>query len=192
MKAFETGFCKKISKFSPIMFLDSLFYDACSDTTKSLNSLAINVNKKYKVKISKQGISGRYTNDALKYIQALIGEALSNQITHSIKAGWFELFSRVLIKDSTKFDVPESLAKQLPGFGGGASKAGVSIQFEFDIKAGGVNDLNITAAKRPDSRDTSETIHKVRKGDLILRDLGYAIISCFRIIQEAGLILYQN
>ena len=186
MKAYETGFCKKPSKFSPLMFLDTLFYDAGCETTPSMNSAAINVNKKYNVKISKQGISGRFTEGAVKYIQALIGEALSHQITHSIDSGWFGLFKRVLIKDSTKFDVPAKLAKQLPGFGGGASKAGVSIQYEFDIKSGEVNDLNITAANRPDTKDTSETINKVRKGDLILRDLGYAILSCFRAMQEAG------
>lgn len=186
MKAYETGFCKRISKFSPIMFIESLLYDACSDKTKSLNSLAINVNKKYRVKISKQGISDRYNEGAIKYIQALIGEALSHQIMHSIDCGWFKLFNRVLIKDSTKFDVCEKLAEQLPGFGGNASKAGVCIQYEFDIKAGGVNDLNITAANRPDSTDTSETIKKVRKGDLIIRDLGYSILSCFMIMQNIG------
>jgi len=186
MKAFETGFCERISKFSPIMFLDSLFYDACSDKTKSLNSLAIYVNKKYKVKISKQGINDRYKEGAIKYIQALIGEALSNQITHTIDSGWFTLFKRVLIKDSTKFDVAEKLAKQLPGFGGNASKAGVSIQYEFDIKAGGLNDLTITAANRPDSTDTLETIKKVRRGDLIIRDLGYSILSCFMIMHRIG------
>ncbi len=168
------------------MFLESLFYDACSDKTKSLNSIAINVNKKYKVKISKQGISSRYTEEAIKYVQALIGEALSHQIMHSIDCGWFKLFNRVLVKDSTKFDVCEKLAKQLPGFGGNASKAGVCIQYEFDIKAGGVNDLNITAANRPDSTDTSETITKVRKGDLIIRDLGYSILSCFMIMHNIG------
>ncbi|MDF1550939.1 MAG: IS4 family transposase [Bacteroidales bacterium] len=186
MKAYETGFCKRVSKFSPLMFLNSLFYDACSDTTKSMNALAINVKKEYKVEITKQGISERFTENAVKYVQAIIGEALLHQITHSINTGWFELFKRVLIKDSTKFDVSGNLAKQLPGFGGSASKAGVCIQYEFDIKAGQVNDLTITAANRPDSRDTKETINKVEKGDLYLRDLGYSVLSCFRAMQQAG------
>lgn len=138
------------------------------------------------VKISKQGISSRYTEEAIKYVQALIGEALSHQIMHSIDCGWFKLFNRVLIKDSTKFDVCEKLAKQLPGFGGNASQAGVCIQYEFDIKAGAVNDLNITAANRPDSTDTKDTIKKVRKGDLIIRDLGYSILSFFMIMHNIG------
>lgn len=186
MKAFETGFCQRVSKFSPPMFIDSLLYDATADITKSLNQLAVNINRKYHVTITKQGVEQRFTAGAVKYIQSLIGSLLSHQLNHSIEAGWFKLFKRVLIKDSTKFDVSKNLAKQLPGFGGNASKAGVCIQYEFDIKAGEVSDLTITPANVPDNKNTSQTIGKVREGDLILRDLGYSIISCFNAIKKVG------
>lgn len=186
MKAFETGFCKKVSKFSPPMFIESLLFDATSEITKSLNQLAININKKYQVSITKQGVEQRFTEGAVKYIQSLIGSQLSQQVNHSIDVGWFKLFKRVLIKDSTKFDVSENLAKQLPGSGGNASKAGVCIQYEFDIKAGEVNDLTINPANVPDTKNASQTINKVREGDLIIRDLGYSIISCFNTIKKAG------
>jgi hypothetical protein len=186
LKAFETGFCEKVSKFSPPMFIDSLLYDATAEITKSLNQLAININKKFNVAITKQGVGQRFTKAAVKYIQALIGNQLSNQVNHSIDTGWFKLFKRVLIKDSTKFDVSENLAKQLPGFGGSASKAGVSIQYEFDIKSGEVSDLTITPANVPDNKDTSKTIGNVREGDLIIRDLGYSKISCFNTMNNAG------
>lgn len=175
---------KRLSKYTPIMFIDSLFYDACSEVAKSLNSLSTYINKKYKVKISKQGIDNRYNHQAIKYVQSLIGETLSNQVNSSIEAGWLKTFKRILIKDSTKFDVSDNLAKQLPGFGGSASKAGVCIQYEFDLKSGDVNDLAITAANRPDSKDSSETIDKVQKGDLILRDLGYSKLNCFFAIDK--------
>jgi hypothetical protein len=74
----------------------------------------------------------------------------------------------------------------MPGFGGNASKAGVCIQYEFDIKAGEVSDLTITPANVPDNKNTSQTISKVQEGDLIIRDLGYSIISCYRTIKEVG------
>jgi hypothetical protein len=186
MKAFEIGFCERVSKFSPPMFIDSLLYDATADITKSLNQLAININRKYNVAITKQGVGQRFTEGAVKYVQSLIGSQLSHQVNHSIDTGWLKLFKRVLIKDSTKFDVSENLAKQLPGFGGNASKAGVCIQYEFDIKAGEVNDLTITPANVPDNKNTSQTISKVREGDLIIRDLGYSIISCLHIINKVG------
>ena len=186
MKAYETGFCKKVSKFSPLMFIDNLLFDATSEITKSLNQLAIEINKKYKVAISKQGIEKRFTKGAIRYVQALIGNQLSKQVLQSINVGWFKFFKRVLIKDSTKYDVSANLAKQLPGFGGCASKAGVCIQFEFDIKSGEVPDLTITPGNVPDTKDATKTIDKVRKGDLIIRDLGYSKIKCFKAIKKEG------
>jgi len=167
------------------MFLDSLFYDSTGKTTPSLNQLAINVKKKYKTVVSKQGIAKRYTADAVKYLQSLIGEALADQICQTVDTGWLKLFNRVLIKDSTRFDVSENLAKQLPGSGGSASKAGVRIQYEFDIKSGEVTDLTIAPANRQDTTDALATIGSVRAGDLVIRDLGYSILSCFMAIQKA-------
>ena len=186
MKAFQTGFFKRCSKFSPLMFIDSLLYDAVSENTKSLNALAINTKGKYNVEISKQGIDQRYTSEAVTFVQSLCGGLLSDQINRSIEVGWFNEFERVLIKDSTKFDVSGNLAKQLPGSGGSASKAGVCIQYEFDIKSGEVSDLSIGPASCHDTTDTRGTIGKVRKGDLIIRDLGYSIISCFSVINQKG------
>jgi hypothetical protein len=168
------------------MFIESLLFDATAEITKSLNQLAVNINKKYKVAITKQGIEQRFTEGGVKYIQSLIGGLLSNQVNHSIDTGWFKLFKRVLIKDSTKFDVSENLADKLPGSGGNASKAAVSIQYEFDIKTGYVGDLTINPSNRTDTKDTSQTIGKVREGDLVIRDLGYSIISCFKTIKKAG------
>ena len=168
------------------MFIDNLLFDATCKVTQSLNQLAINIDKKYKVGISKQGIDQRFTEGAVKFVQSLIGNQLAHKLNLSIDTEWFKLFERVLIKDSTKFDVSENLADQLSGSGGSASKAGVSIQYEFDIKAGDVNDLSITPANIPDSKNASLTIGNVKAGDLLIRDLGYAIISCFATIQKAA------
>jgi len=168
------------------MFIDSLLFDAVSQNTKSLNALAINTKGKFGVEITKQGIDQRFTENGVKLVHSLIGNLLSSQINHSIEVGWFKEFDRVLIKDSTKFDVPKNLAKQLPGSGGSASKAGVYVQYEFDIKSDQVNDLSIGPAKSHDTSDTRATIGKVRKGDLIIRDLGYSIISCFKTMKQEG------
>ena len=147
------------------MFIDSLLFDAVSQETRSLNALAINTNAKYNVAITKQGIDQRYTPESVTYLQSLTGDLLFPQMNRSIEAGWFKAFNRVLIKDSTKFDVSENLTNQLPGSGGNASKAGVCIQYEFDIKSGEVNDLSIGPSNCNDTTDTRRTIEKVKEGD---------------------------
>ena len=132
----------------------------------SYNQMCIHVETNFGVSISKQGISERFNEGALNYTKNLLGEYLLEQTASSINSSWFDMFNRVIIKDSTKFDVPKEMQKELPGFGGSASKAGCCIQYEFDIKSGQVNDLSITPANRPDNKDASETADLVRPGDL--------------------------
>ena len=168
------------------MFFDSLLYDATSEGTKSYNQMAIEVKSAHGVDISVQGIDQRFNAGAQKYIQELIGEQLSCQVSQSIDAGWAKHFNRVIIKDSTKFDLPKTLWEKLPGFGGNASKAGVCIQYEFNVKSGEVNDLSIHPAKRPDNKDAVQTLGLVRAGDLTIRDLGYFALDYFKRIEKAG------
>jgi len=167
------------------MFFDSLLYDATSEGTKSYNQMAIEVKSTHGLDISGQGIDQRFNEGAQKYIQGLIGEQLSSQVSQCIDTGWSKHFNRVIIKDSTKFDLPKTLWEKLPGFGGCASKAGVCIQYEFNVKSGEVNDLSIHPAKRPDNKDAIQTIDLVRPGDLTIRDLGYFVVDYFRRIEKA-------
>jgi hypothetical protein len=166
------------------MFFDSLLYDATSEGSKSYNQMAIEVKSKHRVNISGQGIDQRFNEGAQKYIHGLIGEQLSSQVFQNIDNGWCKHFNRVIIKDSTRFDLPETLWEKLPGFGGCASKSGVCIQYEFNIKSGEVNDLSIHPAKRPDNKDAIQTIDLVRPGDLTIRDLGYFVMDYFKRIEK--------
>jgi hypothetical protein len=166
------------------MFFDILLNDATSDIPMSYNQMAIEAKSKFGMEISKQAIADRFNEGALRYTQNLLGEYLSEQVYSTINTAWFDLFGRVIIKDSTKFDLPEELQKDFPGFGGSASKAGCCIQYEFDIKSGQGNDLTITPANRPDSRDAAGTTYLVKEGDLTIRDLGYFSLKYFKAAQK--------
>jgi hypothetical protein len=166
------------------MFFDSLLYDATSEGTKSYNQLSVDIKSSHGVDISGQGIDQRFNHGARKYIEELISEQLSKGVSQSLEVGWLKHFNQVKVKDSTKFDLPKNLKKELPGFGGSASEAGVSIQYEFDLKSGKVIDLTLNPAKRSDSKDAMQTIDLVHKGDLTIRDLGYFSLDYFMRIDE--------
>jgi len=167
------------------MFFDSLLFDATSVSTKSYNQMAIETKSVHKVDISKQGIDQRFNESAMKYIQSLMEKVLSTQVSQIVEIGLLDPFTRVNVKDSSKFDLPEKLKDILPGFGGGASKSGACIQYEFDIKSGHINDLTITPANRPDSKDALATKDAVIKGDLTIRDLGYFALKYFIAAKKA-------
>ena len=148
--------------------------------------MAIETKSVHKVDISRQGIDQRFNESALKYIQSLMREVLSTQVSQFIEIGLLNLFNRVNVKDSSKFDLPSRLKDMLPGFGGSASNAGACIQYEFEIKTGHVNDLTITPANRPDSKDALATMDAVLKGDLTIRDLGYFALKYFIAAKKIG------
>jgi hypothetical protein len=159
------------------VFFDILVFATGSGDVKSLNQLVVAALSEHGIKITKQGIDKRFTEQALDFLKLLFKNLLEIKIGKQIEPGWLSSFNRVLIKDGTRFELPEAYKDAYPGSGGSASKAGVCLQFEFDLKSGNIVDLTITPANRPDVTDARKVLHTVAKGDLILRDLGYYAFS---------------
>lgn len=94
--------------------------------------------------------------------------------------GWMDLFDRVLVKDGTRFDLPEAFAPYFKGFGGKCtSNSAICIQLEYDLKTGTIAEFKLTSANIPDCKDAQLTMDDIQTGDLILRDLGYSALNIF-------------
>jgi len=181
----ESKFKSRESKITPKMFFENLMIDAMSTAQSSLNMQCLYFKQEYQVEASKQGLSERYNLRTVEFMKTIMSQAINHTLP-SIDAGWLGCFNKVRIKDGTRFDLPEQFAEEMPGFGGSASTSGACIQFEFDIKAGSIQDINITPANRPDSKDAGETMDNVDENDLIIRDLGYFSTDVFSHFWEKG------
>lgn len=82
-------------------------------------------------------------------------------------------FGRVLIVDSSSWDVNEKLSAVLPGSGGSASSANCKLQAVYDYKRGELQFLDVTAGTVPDNRYTDQLPGLLQRGDLLLVDQGY-------------------
>lgn len=170
----QCGFVQRKSKITGYRFVDLLIFNHQFLTSQSLNDLCVKFNERYDENLTKQGINERFNEKAITFLKSIIERLLSKQFWQkSLKIRSSENFSQVLIKDSTAFQVDESLASEFPGSGGGASKAAIRIQFEYDLLTGKVKDLSIHAFNDQDITNAMETLHKVKKGTLLVRDLGY-------------------
>jgi hypothetical protein len=139
----------------------------------SLERNCTHVEKGYKVSMQKQSMDERFNRHSLEFIKLLLEDQIQDQVSHS-QTGFLKQFGRVLINDSTRFDVPNEMKERLPGFSGRASsKAGISIQYGFDIKDGTVTDLELCPAVTSDCKYVSGKKEAIRMGDLYIRDLGY-------------------
>jgi hypothetical protein len=188
LKAKSVGFLKRDSKFSPIAFLDTLLFAASQTEFCSLGQSSTRVQDYNGVSISKQGVDSRFNEKSVEFVKSVFKDCLENEVNKVITPNFFSAFSRVLIKDATRFIIPDKLADYFRGMGSsnGKCKAAVAIQYEYDIKNGKTMDLEVTESVRCDLIDAKETRFDVRPNDLIIRDLGYfslAILAEFNRIK---------
>lgn len=157
------------------MFLDMLFYGIDTEV-KSLRLISQNAQHTHSIEISKQAIDSRFSSASTAFVKELLTETIMAQVCTTIAQPELQMFKTVRIKDSTTFDIHQSLADVFEGFGKGGgkcSKSGVSIQYEFDIKTGKVFDIDLQSAISKDSKDAVSKKDDLKEGDLIIRDLGY-------------------
>jgi len=167
---------------NPSVFFDLLFFEASSGESRSLNHLSIEADCVHSVQVTKQGLDRRFTKEAVSFIQSLIQRLFTVKLGGSLDRGWLVPFNRVLIKDGTRFELPEAHQARLPGSGGNASKAGACLQLELDIKEGRMLDLTLTPGSRPDIKEVTDRNDELEPNDLVIRDLGYYTFQSFQNI----------
>ncbi|MBU1044268.1 MAG: IS4 family transposase [Candidatus Omnitrophica bacterium] len=171
-------------KITGSIFLDLIVFNSDNLKKQSLNDMSIELLNNHKIHITKQSIHERFNTYALLFLKVVLEKILSQQFIDQDKTMGFPNVNRILIKDSTEFQIDESLSNAYPGSGGGGSKAAVRIQYEYDILNGKINDLSINAFNDQDSRNSIDTIDIVKQGDLIIRDLAYMNLSVLSKISD--------
>jgi hypothetical protein len=181
--AIQTGFCKRKSKLSPEVFFDLLFFASSRSQNSSLEHLVSHLSSSHDIDIQKQSLDERFTEKTVLFVKTVLRRLIEVQFSDwLISEKFLPDFNHLRIKDSTTFKVPDNLKDNYSGNGGGV--AGITIQYEFDLKTGKFLDLTITEASRNDQTDSSETSENICENDLVLRDMGYFSTSVLRKFGE--------
>lgn len=168
------------------MFFDMLLTNSIVETPVSLERTCITIENEYNVSMKKQSLDERFNENALLFVKSMFEEQLKRQIVQPA-TNFLSQFKRVILSDSSRFDVPANFKDKLPGFSGRASsQAGISMQFSFDIKAGEVTDLSLVPAVTSDSKYISQKRDSIREEDLYIRDLGYYSTELLSFIDHKG------
>lgn len=184
-KAVVCGYYKRSSKLLPSQFFDILLYSASINGQFSLGRLSGEAAVSYDIPITKQGLDSRFDEKAVHFVKSILEEVIANQIWEPLDTRFLSTFNKVRIKDATRFDLPQRLKENFPGFGGKVtSDAAACIQYEFNLKNRCLLDLDITSAKKTDYQDAKEKVDQIDKGDLVIRDLGYFSMYALKSIAE--------
>ena len=175
--AVSSGFCQRSArKMNPEIFFYMLFYTLACNEQGSLSYMVSLLKSEFGVIIKKQSLYERFNEKCVLFVKSVLSELLREQFDKLYSDEMLPDFTRIRIKDSTKFMVPSTLEGNYGSCGGDVksrSKASISIQYEYDLKSGEITCLEITSGDRNDRTDAGETACDVEKGDLIIRDLGY-------------------
>jgi Transposase DDE domain len=150
----------------------------------SLEDLANEFCETHGITISKQAIQERFNDYAVIFMQKLLKEQLLRQLSLLQDKRLTKHFTRLRIKDSTRFSLPPEYASLYKGHGGMAGPAQISIQFEYDLIENKIMHLDFTSANRNDQQDSKETLGNIKKGELLIRDLGYAGMGYMKHISQ--------
>ena len=126
------------------------------------------------------------------------GAAFVRDVTHALvtvksdarrlaQAGVFGAFGRVLIEDCTVLSLAPSLAKAFPGSANqsGKKNAAAKVQTVYDVLAGRFLSFGIFPFTRNDQAAAPDILTLARKSDLVLRDLGFFVLTVFRRMDQA-------
>lgn len=139
-------------------------------------------------KISREALHQRFTVQGVRFLQDCLDYVLRQKITapKSLDVALLRPFQRILIFDSSSWDVDPKLKAVLPGSGGGASEANCKLQAGYEYKRGQLGFFQVSAGTRPDQAYSPALPGLVEKGDLVLEDLGYFKVKTFRQYHDKG------
>ncbi len=182
----EEGFCKRKSKLTGYFFTCIYVFGVAiykSPTYEQLAGLANTVVAG--LNISRQGFAERINNKAEKFLDRVLSKSLELKVPKSLNLDDLSSFKKVVVLDSTCFQIPKELADYFPGTGGSSSKAGVKIQFGYDL-IGNHFFYQLQARTCNDNKYENNFIEEMNEGELLLKDLGYFNGKAFEDLDKQG------
>ena len=183
----QTGFWKRLPrKISPLAFLLGLLA-LSAETLLSLERMAAAIALAAKASYTKQALHQRLSPRLERFVVET-AVAFFAQLARTQAPDLLRSFNRVLLHDSTVETVPRRLAQAYPG-GRNQKKcdrAALKIQFIGDLLNGTVLQWSFSGFTRNDQTAAPDILTVAQRGDLIIRDLGYFALQCFRQLDLLG------
>jgi len=141
-----------------------------------------------KIPVSRSGVHQKFNAKAVKFFKRCLELIMLKAMmaAQPIQTEILESFKRVLVIDSSSWDISSQLKDIFPGSGGSASDANCKLQFCYDYKSGSVILLEEMKGTTPDQKYSQDFGLIVKKDDLALMDLGYWSFETFYKIDSNG------
>jgi len=137
---------------------------------------------------SKQALHKRCQSRAVDFLQALIAGHLGRVCSRAARPALFADFTRVFLQDSTTLSLHRTLAAHFPASGNQSHQpsAGLKIQAVFELLTQRWFAFQLGPFTRTDQQAAADCLDWIKPGDLLLRDLGYAVLPIWQELLNRG------
>jgi hypothetical protein len=185
----ETGFVERESKLTGHLFLSVFTFGMSIYGTPSLNELVGLLNIVVpELDLTRQALHERINEEAVAFFEKMLSLAVTLELPKRLSQAVEKLcpqFNRILIFDSTSFQLPAELANYFRGSGGGGSEAAVKILFGYDFKSYQFC-YRLQDGVAHDQLHLGDDFQQIKAGDLEISDLGFFNIEAFADLDQKG------
>ena len=185
--ATKTGFIKRRTRgFSASGFLLSLL-KAVAGGKGSLNQLATSLGANEARSLTKQALAYRFSTQGLKFMQECLASLNRDLYKPKDKGSTSVNDTRILLQDATQVRLHPKNSQHYQGIG---NKSGAVSCAKLDtisnLSTGEIVSTLLTNGKEQDRVNGHQLFEHLRKGDLVLRDMGYFDVKAFAKIETQG------
>ncbi len=179
----ETNLIQRTSrKFNAPGFLMAMLQSVTKGDT-SLNHIVMHLASFVPKGMTRQAMFQRFGPASSKFLLTVIHSVLKQRHPAVLDILRKAPFRRVIVEDSTVISMAKSNAVNFPNNGNGRYEtAGCKCLLTLDMLHGKALDFQLHAARDSDQSLAFETADRCRKGDLIVRDMGFFSIESLRLI----------
>ncbi|MDP2036477.1 MAG: IS4 family transposase [Ignavibacteria bacterium] len=190
----ESGFSKrKAKKIRAKDFLSGFFMMAHSRESHSYRNWAIKIGWLIKERVSKQALCKKMRQTQITFLNKVLSSLIED--TLEVKSNdWHKekpkMFKNIIIEDSTCIQLNDKLKESYPGNGyqnNNNKTAILKIQAAYNITRQKFIRFDITSFRDNDQGYSPKIVGILKRGDLVIRDLGYFVLNVFQKLNKEGI-----
>lgn len=136
---------------------------------------------------SKQAIWKRIRPEFITLLKILIEKSFKQKLGGFIDNKLFSHFKNVYIQDATHFKLPRFMSDFYPGSYSRYGKSStLKVQATLNIKKGLYSKFDLSSFRDNDQKESPNILKTLKRNDLIIRDLGYFVLTVFNKIDKKG------
>lgn len=190
----ESEFSKrKAKKITAKDFLLGFFLMANSRENHSYQNWAIKIGLIIKGKVSKQALWKKMRDTQIIFLKKVLSKIIKDSLRNKsryLASEKLKVFRNVIVEDSTNIKLDEKLHEEYPGneyWDKSAKKSIMKLQASYEITGGKFIRLDVTSFRENDQGYSSKIVEIAKRGDLVIRDLGYFILKVFKKLNQEGI-----